>query len=674
MYYNNQPPMGGYMQQPNYGQPNFGQPNYGQPQMGYPQAQPGMSAPPMWNSGQGTPQYPFDPTFADAVIGQLFNELRAKQIPPQIQSVFQDMMNWRSGNPSAVSSVDRLNKECQAYLRSIGQDLSKSVPTDFIRKFLDNYIPQRIQMIQQRLFMQQQQQSMGGMGGYPQQPNMMNMGGYQQPQMGGQFYNPMAAMSNGWQGVNQPMGGMQGMTGMAPMGGYMQQSQSDGDYNPLGGPPAQTQQAPQQPSYNPQPNPAAQTRQPTVDPNAQSYMGSWSGTPQEFRPSSPSTPTPAPAAAASLDDLFDAPSTSGSITVGEIKPHRDSIDPTDASISDTNFVSVKDGVRMIAEVSPEVTAQGVVFELTDSVNNAEEAINVVDHAVGVDLREGEYLHLIDFRELNAVEIPTEAYATIRETVRAEFHKTSDWRALLAVMDGAMHKHTRALDKFLTAQINRLLLKHFRASDDPVSAIKIGSLYDLEDLMAGQFGSPQKDIKDWKNILNSLMTHLIDRLFVNADFCERTDTNLSDIIRSDEVKFIDSNGINKYDLAFIDTEAKNAWLDEFFAQYTVVRVHRTTAITNALNASEAQTSMIYSQDRASTNKAIFWSMYDAVVGFTRTLKGERPDSLFFYKDKDWSVKPGHLLSTKAVIYPITVEGVNKIPLILTPSLYYGQSGS
>ena len=628
-------------------------PNY--PPQGYPQqAQPY----PQQGYGQAQPQLPFDPGFADTLIGIIQNELNVRQVPPHLGQTLLKNLNWRAGG-SGLTNTQRMVSEVQQWLMANNISLQGSISTDFLRAALEVYITGRINTIQS-LQAQQQQQQMQMAPGYPPQGYMPQRPGY------------LAQNYSGFQPYAQTP-----QMASPPDSGYS-----------IG--PSST--APQ-PNYNPQPQqgygqgaPAAQYSNPNAPNHVHSdsyghpgttFNGStgatsaseaeWARRREEAvrRQSpqvNPSYQMP-PAPNARPEDVFDAPAPRP--VNSPVRYSRVAVDQDDLDRVDLSRITPED-YKLVTRID-DLPGQSNVATLNRPVDNLDEAIAVAQEALPSAYREGEYLQVLEYDEMAVWDVPTAVFQNLAAKVTEKYRNTADWRALLEVLEHTEYGIAKTIDATLTADINTRLLQYFRVDEQLDSSLSIASLFDLSDLMNGGFGSPQKDLPNWKATLNDIMIDVMECYFMNGTEIDPSETNLSDVLRCQKVNLV-HDGVDKYDLAFVDAEVREAYFAELFRQKTFIRKHRQVALTNMLNEDDVVLNDITPNENMTRNQSVFWSSIDAIQA-QRELR--HLSVVYFFKGSDWSLsaEDRELMMRKRVLHPTSrVNKTSRLHLV-SPSVFH-----
>lgn len=313
----------------------------------------------------------------------------------------------------------------------------------------------------------------------------------------------------------------------------------------------------------------------------------------------------------------------------------------------------------------EFEAHASLIHVKREVADVAEALAIADDAIPDELRKGEYLHVIDYDELALVNIPTSEFEEVRARVREEYTANKQWSVLLKIRGKMSYDSGTALDKFLTAQINAMLLQYFRVDSVYARRIQIDGLNDLKGLMDGEFGLPHKDIKDWKTLLSARLEDLIDRVFITDNsYVTVDDEHMGDIVKVKGYNLI-VNKVSKVDLGFVDQELKDAWVDQFFKTYTVVRMNRRVAVSNILNHVEVHHNGMAATNSEGRNEKLFWMTFETV---DRLCRDHHVDRVYFYPDKGITETP---LGARFVMYPVDKNGLVNPRLVGTETFCNGE---
>ena len=313
-------------------------------------------------------------------------------------------------------------------------------------------------------------------------------------------------------------------------------------------------------------------------------------------------------------------------------------------------------------IDSEHSAKAAVAKLLEAQPDVTEAVQVMNDFMPESLRDGEYLHVMEFDELVSIEMPTELFMEARERVRAEYGTMKDWSALMKVRGKMEFDAGRALDKFLTNQINLALLRFFRAEENFPDRVILQSLDDVKELMDGNFGPPHKNIPDWKVVLAKLLENIIVGIFITDNAVVSPDEpEPADALRCKTNNLI-VNGIDKIKLAFASPEERQVWFDTFFATYTVIRVPRRVALSNILTPTAANITGLSPTNIRGTNERLLWIAYESME---RHLNKEPIDSIFFFSDHKWDERQ---IGAKFFIYPVDRNGRARPVLVGTETFY------
>lgn len=305
-----------------------------------------------------------------------------------------------------------------------------------------------------------------------------------------------------------------------------------------------------------------------------------------------------------------------------------------------------------------------MVHVKQDVADVAEALALANDAIPDELRKDQYLHVVDYDELALMEIPTAEFEEVRARVREEYAANKQWSVLLKIRGKMSYDSGTALDKFLTTQINAMLLQYFRVDSVYGRRIQIEGLNDLKALMDGDFGLPHKDIKDWKVLLSSRLEDLIDRVFIaEGAYVTPNDDKMGDIVKVKGYNLI-VNKVSKVDLGFVAPELKEAWLNQFFATYTVVRMNRRVAVSNILSKHEVHHNGMAATNVENPNEKLFWMTFDTV---DRLCRDHHIDRVYFYADKDFTETP---MGARFVMYPVDKNGLVNPRLVGTETFCYG----
>ena len=313
----------------------------------------------------------------------------------------------------------------------------------------------------------------------------------------------------------------------------------------------------------------------------------------------------------------------------------------------------------------EFEAHASLIHVNREVADVTEALSIADDTIPDEMRKGEYLHVIDYDELALVEIPTAEFEEVRARVREEYTANKQWSVLLKIRGKMSYDSGTALDKFLTTQINAMLLQYFRVDSEYDKRVQIDGLNDLKGLMDGEFGLPHKNIKDWKTLLSARLEDLIDRVFmVDNSYVTVNDSNMGDIVKVKGYNLV-VNKVTKVDLGFVEPELKEAWLDQFFKTYTVVRMNRRVAVSNILNSGEVHHNGMAATNTKSVSEQLFWMTFETV---DRLCRDHHVDRVYFYPGKDITETPQ---GARFVMYPVDKNGLVNPRLVGTETFCNGE---
>lgn len=565
-----------YGQQPQFGTPNFGVPGM-VPGMGAPQ--PNMMGAMGYGATPTGAVLQYDPGLTDTVIKHIQVMLQQQQTPPQIAQALIANVSFQSGQPQVVQNANKMMMQTMRNLQQMGVDMSGRTPVrdEAIQQALRPWLNNSLAILSNSFQQAQQQQMMAG-------------GGWNQPQMFGQ-----PQMGMGYQTPQQGLYNVQPQNFQTPYSQPQQQqpqAQQNGIYNTGVKPTAQ-------PNFIGTPNNSQQ-------PNFQSPTV---GAPIPLAPNQSAVPTVA-VQQTPPPMLFDFTADHD----GEVQEQLFSV----------GYTLLNKEVHKC--VVGEVEAIATAVESGFTANNDDEALSFfADNAPTSLYDEGEFMHALHYKQVKALPVATDIFIKFRDKFISAPKK--NWSTLLEILDDTPRGVSLAIDKFLTDMFNQALYSRFRVETNILAKIDIDSVFDIKELSEGKFGGVLKDFPEWHERIDDILNRVIDQVFTQADYISSEETDLSDVVRCDNIN-VAIGKLTKYNLGFASKDAQDALKTAIFAEYTILRFNRVIGVTNTLSEQDLQVDDL-TPGNNTPGEILYWTMVDTLVKSHR-----KPfDAMIFVRSND-----------------------------------------
>ena len=229
------------------------------------------------------------------------------------------------------------------------------------------------------------------------------------------------------------------------------------------------------------------------------------------------------------------------------------------------------------------------------VNNETDVVDAFFKAVPKELLAENFIFELFYNNVEEIGIPTKDFLEIQDIfLKAMERESTAYKAVIKVLETMVHRPRVAITTYLVREINRVLYKCCRMSDNLGFTIKFSQIEDLDDLLGPEFSHAILDIPNARTSIQDIVNNAIKAALSGYSapmFVTRKDPMIPDIIRTSPAFPFSMDGV--YPTKTIIPSYGDSTYDQFYdaldqkvlAEKTFVRSVRSIVVTNTMGRNE-----------------------------------------------------------------------------------------